>query len=467
MNTSAPSSLQPAEVGPQIEDIDAFHRCQAKFKLLRPVLNRYTDQNLEASQRWKFQLLCLEYVFICEAREEDSFFDYVFSPEGEVVEDEANEIFDAIYSAIELLTHHFPFKPYTLLSMEGEPQRGPEKHTGPETLTEYELPWLARYEFLKERGYLLRPRYRPGWVASWKTDPSLRPIFCEDWTTINHIGILDAQRISDGLVVVLKEIDAKSTEGPITSFLSSESIKDDPRNHAVPVLDVLVDNLDDQKLLLVLPLLRRVNSPDFESVPEVLDLIQQTLEAGPGDCSFGNILMDARALFPVLWHPQSPVATPEGRLITKARSRTEVGGVRYYFIDFGLSTRGESRTTGLMGNERAPELSNTVPYDPYRLDVYILGKVYQELLLDEFINVEFLQPLIDRMTASNPSDRPSAEEAYAIFKDVRENLNLSWFNQRLRREESGIVRRTLEESSYWLQLQFARLSAKPMLPTLE
>lgn len=69
--------------------------------------------------------------------------------------------------------------------MERETPRSAEKATGPETLTEYELPWLARYEFLKERGYLLRPRYRPGWVASWKTDPSLRPIFCEDWTTID------------------------------------------------------------------------------------------------------------------------------------------------------------------------------------------------------------------------------------------------------------------------------------------
>lgn len=46
----------------------------------------------------------------------------------------------------------------------------------------------------------------------------------------------------------------------------------------MPVLDVLVDNLNDQKLLLVLPLLREIDSPDFQSIPEVLDLVQQTLE---------------------------------------------------------------------------------------------------------------------------------------------------------------------------------------------
>ncbi|KIO18907.1 hypothetical protein M407DRAFT_31416 [Tulasnella calospora MUT 4182] len=104
MSTLAPSPLQHAETMEKIEDLEAFLRCQAKFKLLRPVLNRYTDEKLEASQRWKFQLLCIEYVFKCEAQEEDSFFDYVFSLEGEVVEDEANAVFEEIYLAVEAQT---------------------------------------------------------------------------------------------------------------------------------------------------------------------------------------------------------------------------------------------------------------------------------------------------------------------------------------------------------------------------
>lgn len=31
-----------------------------------------------------------------------------------------------------------------------------------------ELYWRDRYHFFKDRGYLLRPRYHPDWVASWK-----------------------------------------------------------------------------------------------------------------------------------------------------------------------------------------------------------------------------------------------------------------------------------------------------------
>lgn len=40
--------------------------------------------------------------------------------------------------------------------------------------------WVSRYEALKTRGYLLRHRYRPGWVASWLVNPKLKSWSCED-----------------------------------------------------------------------------------------------------------------------------------------------------------------------------------------------------------------------------------------------------------------------------------------------
>lgn len=58
---------------------------------------------------------------------------------------------------------------------------------------------------------------------------------------------MNAQRISDGQIVIIKEIEVKSTEGPITSFLSSELLRNDPRNYAGPILDVLVDELNTTK----------------------------------------------------------------------------------------------------------------------------------------------------------------------------------------------------------------------------
>lgn len=35
-------------------------------------------------------------------------------------------------------------------------------------LFSYELFWRDNYHWLKGKGYLLRPRYHPDWVASWK-----------------------------------------------------------------------------------------------------------------------------------------------------------------------------------------------------------------------------------------------------------------------------------------------------------
>lgn len=46
-----------------------------------------------------------------------------------------------------------------------------------------EIYWRDRYLWFKEQGYLLRPRYHPDWIASWKgTDKSW--LTCED----GHVG---------------------------------------------------------------------------------------------------------------------------------------------------------------------------------------------------------------------------------------------------------------------------------------
>ena len=39
--------------------------------------------------------------------------------------------------------------------------------------------WQERYTHLQERGYILRPRYKPGWKPSW-IGTNLDPTFCED-----------------------------------------------------------------------------------------------------------------------------------------------------------------------------------------------------------------------------------------------------------------------------------------------
>ena len=46
-------------------------------------------------------------------------------------------------------------------------------------LLSYEVFWRDRYEFLKDSGYQLRPRFSPRWVPSW-IGTNYDPFFCED-----------------------------------------------------------------------------------------------------------------------------------------------------------------------------------------------------------------------------------------------------------------------------------------------
>lgn len=46
-------------------------------------------------------------------------------------------------------------------------------------LTPIEVKWRDRQPFLEAKGYMLRPRYRPGWVPSWKGS-DLQALTAED-----------------------------------------------------------------------------------------------------------------------------------------------------------------------------------------------------------------------------------------------------------------------------------------------
>lgn len=82
--------------------------------------------------------------------------------------------------------------------------------------------------------------------------------------------------------------------------------------------------------------------------------------------------------------------------------RREVGRVKYYFTDFGLSTyfkdpNGRKRVTGQKAAEDSiPEFGSQRPYDPYPVDVYTLGKVFSRNFLEvSFSNYQVFSSAID------------------------------------------------------------------------
>ncbi|KAG8927573.1 hypothetical protein FRC03_011492 [Tulasnella sp. 419] len=315
--------------------------------------------------------------------------------------------------------------------------------------TDAEEEWAKRFKYLEAKGYRLRPRYRPDWKPSWimenGEENSRARYDAEDRVMIWYDFILDAERIKDGMPVMLKRIISTSPEVSIGRYLSSPELRDIKENHSVPLLDVVDDPLDPDYSILVLPLLRRIEYPTVQTIGECVDFMQQMLEGlvflhdheiSHRDCAKGNIMMDARRLFPEGWHPMEPVYLPDLRPAGPGLSRTKTGGVRYYFIDFGLASQGESLVLGQDGQERAPELEtgDETHYNPFRLDVYILGKAFEEYMLQKHRGAEFVvRPLVNSMTATDPKHRPTAKECLDRLRGIAASLSPSVAARPLRR----------------------------------
>ncbi|KAG8919230.1 hypothetical protein FRC02_001796 [Tulasnella sp. 418] len=326
----------------------------------------------------------------------------------------------------------------TLESSEVAPTQ--TENTGPAIqLFDDEKPWRERHDYLLNLGYKLRPRYAPDWKPSWKrVVPRDRD---EDAIAMSfHGGIMDAQRMSDNTTVMMKVVTYDSLEFKITKLLSSEPLRNETRNHSVPLLDVLDDPLDDARRIMVLPLLRDSRSPPFASIGDCIEFVNQTLEGlcflheqgvAHRDCYVANIMMDARALYPKSWHPQEPVRARSGRIMTEIPQRKGVGGVRYYFIDFGVSSLSQDELTGIHGQKLAPELSNTNPYNPFRVDIWLLGSAFDYLIAEKFGNVDWIKPLIDSMTREDPSARPSVKECIEQFDAIQATITPSRRARRL------------------------------------
>ena len=61
-------------------------------------------------------------------------------------------------------------------------------------------------------------------------------------------------------------------------MFSHDNLRNDPRNHCVPVLDAFPDEGDNAVTYLVMPLLRPFDDPPFDFVHDIVDFTDQILE---------------------------------------------------------------------------------------------------------------------------------------------------------------------------------------------
>jgi hypothetical protein len=96
---------------------------------------------------------------------------------------------------------------------------------------------------------------------------------------------MDATRIRDRKQVMLKKV--LPEEGPhelsIIRYFSSNELRDDSRNHCVPLLE-LIDTVDTKldKKLMVMPFLRPFNHPHFQTFGEFVAFFMQICEVRLG-----------------------------------------------------------------------------------------------------------------------------------------------------------------------------------------
>ncbi|KAI0629585.1 kinase-like protein [Trametes polyzona] len=307
-------------------------------------------------------------------------------------------------------------------------------------LASKELFWQERYQPLKDHGYLLRPRYSPGWKPSW-LGTELNPTFCEDSIMLTIYQVMDATRMSTNELVAIKSFYKRGQEMHVAQFLGN--IKDS-QNHTVPILEIISDPFDPQLAMMVMPYLRPCNDPPFSTIGDVVEFLDQVIDGlvfmhrnnvAHRDMAVENIMMDARPLYPTGHHPVRLDYTPDTLYPVTALPRAG-RSVKYYYIDFGLATRfapgASTLVVGDVGKDAdVPELSETVPYDAFKVDIFTLGHLFALEFQEKYKNADFLLPLIEPMTQRRPELRPTADQVLRKWTEQRATLNETLLRWRL------------------------------------
>ncbi|KAF8518105.1 kinase-like domain-containing protein [Hysterangium stoloniferum] len=341
--------------------------------------------------------------------------------------------------------------------------------------------WAKHQIWLESCGYKLRSRYQHDWVPSWKGTKK-DPEDCEDsaFLVCTH-PFLHATRIRDGIPVALKVIwtHKRSDEMRIGQLFSSPGLATDPRNHCVPIYEVIDSPNIEGMRLLVMRLLRPWLNPSFVTVGEALEFFRQIFE-GLGymhelniahrDLHRGNIMMDAREMYPKGYHPVRISKSKDLRRYATHYTRTE-RPPKYYLLDFGLSRhypeiRLDAPVRG--GDKSVPEFQgegHKTSYDPFPVDVYYLGNIIFEKFLSTYSNLEFVRLLVSEMIQHDPKKRPTIFQVISRMDKIISTLNEFQLRRRLIRRTEHMPFRLMRDVIHVMrQVRFVVGRVPPMPP---
>ncbi|KAH7903355.1 hypothetical protein BJ138DRAFT_1168237 [Hygrophoropsis aurantiaca] len=342
--------------------------------------------------------------------------------------------------------------------------------------------WCDHYEWLKDCGYLLRPRYATDWVPSWQGTAKV-PYRCEDGVVPSYNHLIDATRISDGKFVMLKIVrrSRHPFEADIGKFFMSEPLASDPANHCVPIYEALSVPQDDDRILLVMPLLRAYSDPSFDTIGEVIDCLQQLFEGlqfmhihhvAHRDCMNLNFLMDATSLYPEPYHPFRPNWRRDLSGYAKYSTRTRCHP-KYYLIDFGISRRYDPSDINplelpiLGGDKTVPEFQvSDEPQNPFPTDIYYVGNLLREDFIQLKEGFDFLEGLVADMVQDDPNKRPTIDEVVSRFDTICKGLSSWKLRSRVVPKGENIISGLFYDAGHWTRRFISMARREPPIPTL-
>ncbi|KAH9971414.1 kinase-like domain-containing protein [Lactifluus volemus] len=363
----------------------------------------------------------------------------------------------------------------------------------PGEISEHEAWWVERQQALEQVGYMLRPRFRLGWKPSWAgTDKNHRRF--EDGIGLRMRECMDAIRISDERPVMLKRLPPEEEglyELDINKIFSTASLSLSPRNHCVPLLDVI--RLPDDPPIVVNPLLRPFYDPRLQTFGEFVTFFSQICEGvqfmhenniAHRNCTAGNIMLDPSNMYPNSFHPADIKRSKDFRRKAKRYSRTWRPS-RYLLVDFGLSrlylpANGPPLDDPVQGGDKsAPEHQNRgIRCNPFPTDVYYLGNLIREdyiqvyhflslLKKSKYGGFAFIKPLIADMVQEDPTKRPTMDEVVARFADIRSKLSTWKLRSRVARKNEIWPVAVSRTASHWYRTVAYVLTHKAPIPEPE
>ncbi|KAI0079924.1 hypothetical protein K474DRAFT_1591059 [Panus rudis PR-1116 ss-1] len=235
----------------------------------------------------------------------------------------------------------------------------------------------------------------PGYARACSADDD--SALCKDAGLPEHL--FRGSRSADGLKVILRAVHIRSREYAIVRYLCSPALRNDPKNHSIPIL-AFIEVPSDNIVFIVME----------EWSPQ---LVAET------PC---NLRLFLGALRQCIEHAAFLHSHHIAHLDISMRNILTDYQSHYAYIDYELSRRFEAsvepRIRGRRGTEVPPELEAGGVSDPYKTDVWALAKLLLRACSLVGYHIPELRPLIKSMLHPNFQQRPSAAAVLLEFDSI-------------------------------------------------